>query len=263
VADLALLLLTLGWGTTFLLVKNALAGTSPSVFLLLRFAVAAVVVGGVAAARGDRPTRAAVRHGLLLGLAMFAGFALQTLGLARTTPARSGFLTGLCVLIVPFLARFLLRRRVPLAAWAGVALAVVGLLALTRPFGEDLPATVRAGDLLTIGCAVAFAFQVVFVSEWSPRYPLALFTLVQIGATLGLCTLLLPLEPPAIRSTPALWATVGYTGVVMTAAGFFVMNWAQRHTTAVRAALIFSLEPAAAALFSHLVGGEPDRKSVV
>jgi drug/metabolite transporter (DMT)-like permease len=257
VADLALLLLTLGWGTTFLLVKNALAGTSPSVFLLLRFAVASAVVGAVALARRDRPTREAVRHGLLLGLAMFAGFALQTLGLRATTPSRSGFITGLSVLIVPFLARFMLGRRVRLAAWAGVALAVAGLVALTRPFGEGVPEGVRAGDLLTLGCAIAFAFQIVFVSEWSVRHPLALFTLVQVGATFGLSTLLLPLEPPALRSDPALWGTVLYSGVVMTALAFFVMNWAQRHTTAVRAALIFSLEPVAAALFSHLVGGEP------
>jgi drug/metabolite transporter (DMT)-like permease len=257
VADLALLVLTLCWGTTFLLVKNALVGTSAAVFLLLRFGLASLVVGGVAVARGDRPTRAAVRHGLLLGLAMFAGFALQTLGLARTTPARSGFITGLSVLIVPFLARFALGRRVPLAAWAGVALAVAGLLALTRPFGGGVPADVRTGDLLTLGCAVAFAFQIVLVSEWSSRHPLALFTLVQVGATLALSALLLPLEPPALRSTPALWGTVLYAGVVMTAVAFFVMNWAQRHTTAVRAALIFSLEPVAAALFSHLVGGEP------
>ena len=134
---------------------------------------------------------------------------------------------------------------------------MVGLVALARPFGDDVPAAVRTGDLLTVGCAVAFAFQIVFVSEWSPRHPLAIFTLVQVAATFALSTLLLPLEPPAMRSGPALWATVAYSGVVMTAAAFFVMNWAQRHTTAVRAALIFSLEPVAAALFSHLVGGEP------
>jgi drug/metabolite transporter (DMT)-like permease len=257
VADLALFALTLCWGTTFLLVKNALAGTAPAVFLLLRFGVATAAVALVAALRRDRPTRAAVRHGLLLGVAMFAGFALQTLGLRSTTPARSGFLTGLSVLIVPFLARFLLRRRVSAAAWLGVALAVAGLLALTRPFGTDLPDVVRTGDLLTVGCAVAFAVQIVLVSEWSPRHALAPFTLVQVAATFALSALLLPLEPPALTPSPALWATVAYSGVVMTAAAFFVMNWAQRRTSAVRAALIFSLEPVAAALFSHLVGGEP------
>lgn len=257
VADLALLLLTLAWGTTFLVVKNALADTSVGVFLLVRFAVASAAVALVVLVRRDRPTAAVVRHGVLLGLAMFAGFALQTLGLRSTTPARSAFLTGLAVIAVPFLARFLLRRAVRRAAWTGVLLAVVGLYALTRPFDGGIAAEVRLGDLLTVGCAVAYAFQIVYTSEWSPRHPLALLTLVQVGSTLALSVSLLPLEAPRLARTPAFAATVLYTGVVMTAGAFFVMNWAQRHTTAIRAALIFSLEPVAAALFSHFVGGEP------
>jgi drug/metabolite transporter (DMT)-like permease len=224
--------------------------------LTLRFAVAVAALAAAALARGDRPTPGFWRHGLLLGLAMFFGFAFQTLGLRTTTPARSAFLTGTAVLLVPFLARALLRRAVPGSAWAGVALAVAGLLALTRPWA-DLGAGVRAGDLLTAGCAVAFAFQIVFTSEWSPRHPLALLTLVQVGTTGLLAPLLLLLEPVRFAPGPALWATVGYTGLVMTAGAFFVMNWAQRRTTAPRAALIFSLEPVAAALFSHVVGGEP------
>ncbi len=256
-ADLALLLLTAAWGTTFLVVKNALAGTSAIVFLLLRFSVAAVALVTVAAVRRDRPTPRVLRDGALLGVAMAAGFALQTLGLRSTTPARSAFITGLAVLIVPFLARFLLRRRVPPAAWGGVALAVVGLVVLTRPFGDDIAPGVRVGDLLTLGCAVAYAFQIVWTAEWSARHPLALLTVAQVGTALALYALLLPLEPPRLSPSPGLWGSVLFTGLAMTAGAFFVMNWAQRHTTAVRAALIFSLEPVGAALFSHFVGGEP------
>ena len=256
-ADLALLLLTLFWGTTFLLVKNALAGTSAGVFLLLRFAVASLAVGAVWLARRDRVTPGLWRHGLLLGLAMFGGFAFQTLGLRYTTPARSGFLTGLSVLIVPFIARFLLRRRVPRFAWVGVALATIGLLALTRPFGGEITAAVRLGDALTVGCAVAYAFQIVFTSEWSPRHALPAIVFMQVATTFAGSLLLLPLEPPRIAPGAPLLGTVLFTGLGMTAAAFFVMNWAQRHTTAVRAALIFSLEPVAAALFSNVVGGEP------
>ena len=78
-----------------------------------------------------------------------------------------------------------------------------------------------------------------------------------MGTTLALSALFLPFEPVRLTASPALLGTVLYTGVCMTALAFFVQNWAQRHTTAVRTALIFSLEPVAAALFSHLVGGEP------
>ncbi len=258
-ADLALLVLTLFWGTTFSLVKEALAGTSVGVLLALRFGVAVVVLAAVWAARRDRVGAGLLRHGTLLGLAMLSGFWLQTLGLRYTTPARSGFITGLSVLIVPFLARFLLGRRVRLASWGGVALAVVGLLVLTRPFGEAATAQVRLGDLLTLGCAVAFALQIVFTTEWSPRHALAPFVTAQVGFTFAGALLSLLVEAPRLApaSPVRLAAVVAFLGVAMTAVAFFVMNWAQRHTTAVRAALIFSLEPVGAALFSAWYWKEP------
>lgn len=252
-ADLSLLLLTAAWGTTFLLVKNALDGTSAGVFLLLRFGLAAAAVLAVWAWRRDRPTPGLWRHGLLLGLAMWGGFALQTLGLRLTTPSRSAFITGMAVLLVPFLARFLYGRRVPPSSWAVVALAVAGLSAL---YWEAISASVQAGDLLTMGCALAYGFQIVWTSEFSPRHPLSLLTLLQILVTFLGAFLLLPLEPPRLASGAAIWGTVAFTGLLMTAGAFFVMNWAQRHTTAVRAGLIYSLEPVTAALFSWWVGGE-------
>ncbi len=256
-ADLALLLLTLAWGSTFTLVKRVLEGTSPGAFLALRFAVATAAVAAVWLWRRDRPGKDLWRHAGLLGLATFGGFAFQTLGLQHTTPARSGFITGLAVLIVPFLSRFLMGRRVPWVSWMGVGLAVVGLLLLTRPFGADLPASVRRGDALTAACALSYAFQILWTSEWSARHPLSLLALGQVGVVLLGALAMLPFEARAVADGAELWGTVLFTGVAMTAGAFFVMNWAQRHTTAVRAALIFSLEPVAAALFSHFAGGEP------
>jgi drug/metabolite transporter (DMT)-like permease len=259
VADLALLVLTLFWGTTFHFVKGVLAVSSPGVFLATRFAVAAAVLGAVALARRDRIGPRFWRDGLLLGLAMFVGFALQTIGLRHTTPSHSGFLTGLAVLVVPFITRFALGRAVKAASWLGVAFAVVGLAFLTRPFHDDVAASIRLGDALTTGCAVAFALQIVWTSEYAPRHPLVPLTLVQVAVTLAGALLLVPFEGAFLDRSglPRFAATVAFTGVAMTALAFFVMNWGQRHTTAVRAALIFSLEPVAAALFSWGWGGEP------
>lgn len=258
-ADLALLLLTLFWGTTFTLVKDVLEVASPAVFLTARFGLATAVLAAIAFVRRDRFTRALLRDGALLGLTMYAGFTLQTLGLHYTTPARSGFITGLSVLIVPFIARFALARPVKSASWVGVALAVFGLAVLTRPLGDGIAAEIRLGDALTFGCALAFALQVVFTSEWSHRHALAPFVAVQVAVAFGGVLLSLPFE--TARLDPAGWpkfaGTVAFTGIAMTALAFFLMNWAQRHTTAIRAALIFSLEPVAAALFSHFYGGEP------
>ncbi|MFT3913472.1 MAG: DMT family transporter [Anaeromyxobacteraceae bacterium] len=258
-ADLALLVLTLAWGTTFFFVKGVLGVAPPGVFLASRFLVASLVLGAVALWRRDRVGPRFWRDGLLLGLSMWGGFVLQTLGLEHTTPARSGFLTGLAVLIVPFVMRFALGRAVKLASWAGVALAVVGLALLTRPWTDDLAGAIRLGDALTAGCAVAFAMQIVWTSEFAPRHPLVPLVLLQVGVTFLGAVLMLPFEEVAIQpgGVPRFAATVAYTGLVMTAFAFFVQNWGQRHTTAVRAALIFALEPVAAALFSWGVGGEP------
>jgi drug/metabolite transporter (DMT)-like permease len=258
VADLALLLLTLVWGTTFTLVKRVLdAGTSPGVFLSLRFGLATAVLGALWLARRQRLTAGLLRDGGLLGLAMFSGFALQTIGLRFTTPARSGFITGLAVVVVPLIARFLQGRRVGGPAWTGVTLAVVGLAMLTRPLGGDATAIVQLGDLLTLGCAFAYGFQIIWTSEFSPRHSLVSLTFVQIAVTFLGSLVLLAFEPVRLAPSRELVGTVLFTSLVMTVGAFFVMNWAQRHTTAVRAALIFSLEPVGAALFSAWYWKEP------
>jgi drug/metabolite transporter (DMT)-like permease len=256
VADLALLLLTLVWGTTFTLVHRALAGTGSATFLALRFGLALAAMLAIWAWKRPRISPGLWRDGGLLGLAMFGGFALQTAGLRFTTPARSGFLTGLAVVGVPFVARFVMRRRVALSAWAGVALAVAGLLLLAGPLGGEVRPEVRLGDALTVGCAAAYALQIIWTSEFSPRHPLVALTTVQIGVTLAGTLAMLAVEGPRLAPSAELAGTVLFTGLAMTVGAFFVMNWAQRHTTAVRAALIYALEPPAAAAFSHLVTGE-------
>lgn len=258
-ADLALLVLTLFWGTTFTFVKNVLEVSSPGVFLVARFGVAVAVLAPVVLWRRRPLGQGFLRRGGILGLLLFATFAFQTIGLRYTTPSRSGFLTGMAVLLVPFVSRFLLARRVRASAWAGVALAVVGLFVLTRPFSGDVPDAVRLGDALTVGCAVACAFQIALMSEWSPHHPLAQFTLLQIAVTFAGALLLVPIEGVRFDASRAgtFAGVVAFTGVWMTAGAFFVQNWGQRHTTAVRAALIYTLEPVVAALFSHFYGGEP------
>ena len=196
---------------------------------------------------------------MILGLLALGGFVLQTVGLRFTTPSHSGFLTGLSVLIVPFVARFAYGRAVRGSSWGGVALAVLGLALLTRPFDEGVSAAVRLGDALTAGCAVAFASRLSSPRSGRPA-------ILWGGSFIGRCVvglagalLYLPLDAPRLDpgGLPRLLGTALFTGVPMTAGAAFVMAWAQRRTSAVRAALIFWLEPVSAALFSHLYGGEP------
>ncbi len=257
-ADATLLALALLWATTFTLVKEVLAYASPGVFLSARFGVAAVALLVVWAARRDPLGPGFWRHAGLLGLAMLVGYGLQTVGLRYTTPARSGFITGLSVLVVPLAARGLLGRRIRAATWAGVALALLGLFVLTRPLGPGA-AGPRLGDLLTLGSAISFGLFVTFTSEWAPRHPLTPLVAVEVLVTLAGVLLLTPLE--GARLDPGrlghFAAVVAFTGLLLTAGAFFLMSWGQRHTTAVRAALIFSLEPPATALFAWARYGEP------
>jgi len=188
---------------------------------------------------------------------MLAGFALQTAGLRFTTPARSGFFTGLSVLFVPFITHFTLRRHVRWSAWVGVGLAVAGAALLARPFDAQVTSGQRLGDLLTGGCAVAYALQIAFMSEWSHATRSSLHPAADRGGGGG-ALLMIPLEGGRLDTTrwPELLSVVAFTGLLMTAGAFFVMNWAQRHTSAVRAALIYALEPVSAAAFSWALLGE-------
>ena len=255
-ADLALLVLTLFWGTTFTFVKGVLEVTTPGLFLCARFGTAVLVLGAVTLWQRRPPGAGFFRRGGILGLCLLITFVFQTTGLLYTTPSRSAFLTGLAVLIVPFASRFLLGRRVRAASWTGVVLAVAGLVALSLPRG-GLTGAVRLGDALTVCCSLACAFQIALMSEWAPLHPLVPFTLLQVAVTFAGSLLLLPFETFRFdgQRTGTFVAVVVYTGVWMTAGAFFVQNWGQRHTSAVRAALIYTLEPVAAALFSHYYGG--------
>src|SRR5262249_22914872 len=159
----------------------------------------------------------------------------------------SAFLTGMSVLFVPLLERLVYRRAVKPAAWIGVTLAVVGMGLMS---GASVEAGVRIGDLLALASAGPFALQIIWTAERSARHPLVPLTTIQFGVCLIGAAVMLTLETPRLAATPAFALALAYMGVVMTTGAFFVQNWAQRHISPTRAALIFALEPVFAALVS-------------
>lgn len=250
-ADASLLLVTLIWGTTFVVVKEALTAVTPAAFLALRFLLATVALCLVAGPRLRRLSRADLRGGLLLGLFLFAGFFFQTTGLQTTSASAAAFITGLSVVIVPGLAWLTLGQRPSRAVWVGVILATVGLALLTL---RETPLP-QAGDLLVLLCALAFAGHIVATGALAPHSPPLALTTVQV-ATVALLSL--PLAGPSLTlALPGeVWAAVAFTGLGATALVFAVQTWAQRYTSPTHAALIFTLEPVFAALFAALVAGE-------
>jgi drug/metabolite transporter (DMT)-like permease len=251
-ARLALLGATVIWGATFVVVQRALATIPVFHLLVYRFALGALLL--LPLLRG--PRRPGLwRAGLGLGLAVFAGFALQTAGLLYTTPSRSAFVTGLTVVLVPFLAAATGAHRLRAAPVAGSLLAALGLWVLYRPAAGAKP--FGLGDLLTLGCAAAFAVYVVAIEGVVRRHPVAHLAVVQFLVITLLASPSLLLQPPrAAELTGAPLAAVLVLGVFATAVAFLGQLYAQQHLSAVETALILTAEPLFAAALSVALGVE-------
>ncbi len=252
-ADAALLGATVVWGTTFVVVRDGLIESSPFVFVALRFTLAAAVLAPFVLARRGLPDARALQAGAIVGGWLFLGFALQTLGLARTEPARAAFLTGLAVVLVPLLL-VLLYRKVPTpASLVGVALAAAGLAVMTGWGGGGL----SAGDLLVVGCALAFAFQVIAVDRHAREVGPARLLLVELAVAAALAwPAALLAETPRLPITFEGWRPVLVTSLLATLACLLAQNWSQKRIPPTRAGVIFTLEPVCAAIWSYLATGE-------
>ncbi len=250
---LALLAATAVWGGTFVTVKDALAASDTFTFLALRFAVGAVAAAAMAlvATRRASDWRRVLKPGLVLGVLLFGGYALQTLGLEHTTPSRSAFVTGLTVLFVPFIAWRLTRQRPPVRAFVAPVLALFGLQRLTGvTWGDALP----FGDVLTLGCAVLYAVHISATSRLGAGLPALPLTAVQLGVVSLLSVASLLFVERRFEPTASYWGAVLFTGVVASALAIGVQVWAQASLSAVRAAVIYALEPVFALLWAALSG---------
>lgn len=253
--ELLLVTVTLFWGGTFPIVKEAVAEVPVLCFLWIRFAGAALLLA-LLAGRGLKTLDArGVRLGILLGFLLFMSYLLQTLGLERTTSTNTGFLTGLNVVWVPLLAGPLLGKPPAPAARVGVATAFAGLLMLTW----HTPWSLNPGDLLVFLCSFFVAFHILGLDAWTEGYDGRALTFVQIAtmAVLAFCGSLVfePLTWPQAWSSSLVSALV-ITAVFATVYAFWVMTTFQRLTTPTRAALIYTLEPVFAAIFSVMLLGE-------
>jgi drug/metabolite transporter (DMT)-like permease len=257
-ADAILLFVTLIWGATFVLVQSAIREMPVLPFLTERFGIGGLLMAGAAVVAGEGLTlvrRDVLLAGSLIGATLWAGYVFQTWGLLYTSVARSGFITGLCVVLVPLAALLVLRQRVAGAAWAGAVLALVGL-GLLSVGGGGAP---NVGDALTFACAVCFALQIVLVSRYAVRLPTLPLATVQI-LTVALLSLLFSLPARggwhtaiAVNLQGSVLIAVLVCAVLATALAYFVQIRFQARTTATHAAVIFAMEPVFAALSAVLL----------
>jgi drug/metabolite transporter (DMT)-like permease len=246
------------WGSTFVVVQEALETVPVFHLLTYRFALGTLLL--LPLLRGTKISGllrdGLWRDGLLVGSAVFVGFILQTAGLLWTTPSRSAFLTGLSVILTPFLAALLGTYRLRPGPIAGTAVAALGLYVLYRPAAGSAPFGV--GDLLTLGAAVAFALYIVFVERAVRRHSIARMAVFQFAFIAVLSSPSLLVQPPrAAEFQGRALAAVLILGIFATALAFLGQLYAQRHLTVVEAGVILSSEPVFASALSLALGIEP------
>ncbi len=256
-ADLALIGVTFIWGSTFILVKEALNTVSTLLFLTMRFAIAALVLWFSLRGRGAHYPRNRTHElliGGLVGTCLFSGYCLQTAGLRYTTASKAGFITGFYIVLVPILSALLYRRAPRPSEVAGVGFATAGMGLMTL---NSLRFDVGRGDVLVLGCSFAYALHIILLGHFAGRMSYETLSINQIatGALWGAATFWW-IETPHLTWTPVVVLALGVTSLLATALAFAVQSWAQQFTTPTRTALIFSLEPVFAWLASFVLAGE-------
>jgi len=250
-AEGALVIAAFFFGVTFPLVSNALEDITPFAYLLLRFALAVVVLApfavGIARSRGE-DRRLLVRSGLIAGVLLFGGYATQTVGLQYTSPSTSAFITGLYVCFTPFIEAAV-RRRLP-SRWVmvGIAIATGGLFLLT---GADL--TFGQGEAWTLGCALLFATWIVYQGAYANRLHPIPYATVQMGVVAVLALPATGVQGTGDLTTLALFAAA-FTGIACSAVALSLQLYGQRRIAPSRAALILLSEPVFAAMAGYVDG---------
>lgn len=251
--ELILLLTAIIWGYGFVAVANSLGSLTPFQILFLRFGIASVILIAVFFQRFRRLKKTTIRKGAILGTLLFIGFVLQTFGMKYTTPSKNAFLTGVNVIIVPLIAYFLYKRRLTKQEAAGSVLAIIGIGLLTL----QTSGAVNIGDLLTLGCAVAFAFQIFYTTIYMEGEHPVDMAIVQLVTSMLLAggALLIEGAPVAMPPQSAILSIL-YLAVFSTTLTTVLQSWGQKYSSETRAAILLSTESLWGTLFSFLFIGE-------
>ena len=235
------------FGSTFLLVQGAVEEAGVLPFLAVRFIIGGAVLWPLARRQASTPDE--LRHGVLAGLTLLAGFVLQTTGLRSTTSATSAFITYLLVVIVPLIGVVRTRRPPAVNVLVGVVLAVAGLYLLSGGISG-----IGWGEVLTVGAAFFFALHIVVLGEVSGHHDPIRLTMWQ-AFTVGVCCLVPgAFAPGGYAFGIDVWLAAAFCGVGATAVAFWCMTYAQRVVPESQAAIILLLEPVSAAVLGALAG---------
>jgi drug/metabolite transporter (DMT)-like permease len=272
--ELVLAGVTVLWGSTFIITKDIVRDAPPLTYLVFRFGLAALLLTAVYWRHAGWRDRRLLIDGTILGVLNSLGLILQVFGQAYTTASKSAFITSLNTPLVPIVALLLYGTRPSLPQLAAVLLATLGLMLLTYPAGG---ARWNAGDLLTVGCALFYAFTIVQIARRAPRHdarPLTAVQLVTSALTFAVALIIvhmhikivpahqLPdyarLQARPLLFSPRLIAEGVYMALVCTVLTFGLQTWAMARMAATHAAIIFALEPVFATVIAVGIEGSAE-----
>lgn len=251
-AELVLILITMLWGATFLVVQYALNASGPMFFVGLRFAAAAIIVALFSLRTLRGLTAFELRAGLAIGVAIMLGYGLQTIGLQTIPSSQSAFITALYVPFVPLLQWLALGRRPGLMPSLGIGLAFAGLLLVSGAQGATLQFS--PGELATLVSAVAIAAEIILISACAGKVDVRRVTVVQLATASLLAFLMTVPTQEAIPEFSWLLAGTAVGLGLMSAIIQVAMNWAQRSVSPTRATVIYAGEPVWAGIAGRLAG---------
>jgi drug/metabolite transporter (DMT)-like permease len=250
-APWALLSVSAAWGMAFVVMKDAIERQSVNNFLFTRFLLAVIVMIALKPSVIKNFDRDLLQRAGSAGIFLGLGYIFQTLGLARTGAAITGFVTGLYVVFTPLLAYFFLKERITKLIWFCVAIATIGLGLLSiRGF------SVGIGEMLVLASAFFFAAHIIALGKWSSGRDVYAMTIVQLAVCAALSGLASIPEGYAPPPDNGVWGVVIFTAVICTAVAFVVQTWSQAHMTTTKVAVILTMEVVFAAIFAMIFGGE-------
>jgi drug/metabolite transporter (DMT)-like permease len=250
-APFALLLVSAAWGLAFVVMKPAIERQSVNNFLFTRFLMAVLVMILIRPQVLKLLTKDLLLRGLAAGFLLGGGYIFQTVGLANTGAAITGFVTGLYVVLTPLFAGLIFKERVSKNTWFYVFVATVGLALLSLK-GRSI----GFGELMVFFSAIAFAAHITALSKWSAGRDVYAMTITQLTMCAAMTGVASAFEGYSAPPDSGVWAVVVFTAVFATAIAFIVQTWSQAHMSATKVAVILTMEVVFAAFFAIIFAGE-------
>ncbi|MEV4669052.1 DMT family transporter [Microbacterium sp. LWO12-1.2] len=251
--ETALIAITAVWGSTFLLVHWAMQHSGPWFFVGIRFLVAGLISVVIFRRVLHGIRWRDIGAGVAIGVMIYLGYGLQTVGLQTIDSSTSAFITAMYVPLVPLAQWAVFRKRPPAMAFIGAGLAFIGLVLIAGP-DALLTLTLGAGEIATMLSTLPIAAEIILISVFAGRIDLGRITVIQLltAGMLGLLTM-----PVTGESVPEFsWIWVG-CAVGLGAASCLIqltMNWAQKSVSPTRATIIYAGEPVWAGIIGRIAG---------